>query len=161
MLRYVNYDIVFQEIPNEITLAINISNCPNRCTGCHSSYLMEDTGEVLNEQMLVGLLEKYANAITCFCFMGGDGSPCEIEQFCAFLKQQTQGQIKTGWYSGKSTLPQGCSLQHFDYIKLGPYIERLGGLNSPTTNQRFYHIRNGVMTDRTDRFRRPSNCCRQ
>ena len=39
MLKYVNTDIVFQEIPDEVTLAVNISNCPCRCPGCHSQYL--------------------------------------------------------------------------------------------------------------------------
>ena len=28
MLKYANFDIVFQEVPDEVTLAINISNCP-------------------------------------------------------------------------------------------------------------------------------------
>ena len=36
MLKYANFDIVFQEVPEEVTLAINISNCPNQCPGCHS-----------------------------------------------------------------------------------------------------------------------------
>lgn len=31
MLKYVNTGIVFQEIPDETTLAINISNCPCAC----------------------------------------------------------------------------------------------------------------------------------
>lgn len=31
MVRYHNFDIVFAEIPDETTLAINITNCPNRC----------------------------------------------------------------------------------------------------------------------------------
>ena len=30
-----------------------------------------------------------------------------------------------------------------DYLKLGPYDERFGGLDSPTTNQRFYRIERG------------------
>ena len=30
-----------------------------------------------------------------------------------------------------------------DYLKLGPYDERLGGLDSPTTNQRFYRVERG------------------
>ena len=29
MVRYHNFDIVFAEIPDETTLAINITNCPN------------------------------------------------------------------------------------------------------------------------------------
>ena len=50
MLRYVDYDIVFQEIPDEVTLAINLSNCPNRCKGCHSPHLLENVGESLTEE---------------------------------------------------------------------------------------------------------------
>ena len=47
MLKYVNYDIVFQEFPDEVTLAINLSLCPNGCPGCHSAYLKDDIGEEL------------------------------------------------------------------------------------------------------------------
>ncbi len=152
MLRFVNYNIVFQEIPNEVTLAINLSNCPNRCKGCHSPYLTEDIGEVLNENALAVLLEKYDKAITCVCFMGGDAAPQEVEQLAVFLRRKTNARIKIGWYSGKSVFPKECSLRKFDFIKLGPYIEHLGGLDSITTNQRFYHIEEGKMVDITDYF---------
>lgn len=152
MLRYVNYDIVFQEIPDEVTLAINLSNCPNRCKGCHSPYLMKNIGEELNEEALDSLLRKYGKAITCVCFMGGDADPEEVASLASYLHKQTGGKIKTGWYSGKERLPDGCPLQCFDYIKLGPYMEKLGGLNSSMTNQRFYHIKDGQMIDMTKRF---------
>lgn len=39
MLKYVDTAIVFSEIPDEVTLAINISGCPNKCKNCHSQYL--------------------------------------------------------------------------------------------------------------------------
>lgn len=65
MLRFHNYDIVFQEIPSEVTLAINISGCPNRCKGCHSPHLWNDIGKVLDESSIAVLMEKYGNAITC------------------------------------------------------------------------------------------------
>jgi anaerobic ribonucleoside-triphosphate reductase activating protein len=149
MLRFVNYDIVFQEIPGEVTLAINISNCPNRCDGCHSPYLREDIGEVLDSDTLAHFLEKYGEAITCVCFMGGDASPLEVEQCSIFVRKQTDGRIKTGWYSGKNCFPQQCSLHSFDYIKLGAYIEQLGGLDSKTTNQQLYRVDNGEMIDIT------------
>lgn len=152
MLKYVNYSIVFQEIPNEVTLAINISNCPNRCKGCHSPYLWDDIGEELNEAVITNLLEKYGNAITCICFMGGDIAPVKIEKLAIFINKKTNGTIKKGWYSGKDILPAKFSVQNFDYIKLGPYIERLGGLDSALTNQRFYSIRNGKMIDTTKIF---------
>jgi anaerobic ribonucleoside-triphosphate reductase activating protein len=150
MLRFINYDIVFQEIPDEVTLALNISNCPNRCEGCHSPYLMEDAGRILDENALAGLLEKYGNAITCVCFMGGDAAPADVERLAAFLKQNYG--LKTGWYSGKSQVPDNCAIRHFNYIKLGPYIEHLGGLKSATTNQRFYRVENEIMIDVTSHW---------
>jgi anaerobic ribonucleoside-triphosphate reductase activating protein len=150
MLRFPSYDIVFQEIPDEIALAVNISNCPNRCKGCHSPHLMEDSGMILDEDILTNLLERYKNAITCVCFMGGDSSPAEIERLAAFVRKNYN--IKVGWYSGKSKIPTGCSIRHFDYIKLGPYIQHLGGLDSVTTNQRFYRIEYEKMIDMTDCF---------
>lgn len=152
MLRYVSYDIVFQEIPHEVTLAINLSNCPNRCKGCHSAHLMQDIGEVLNEDALDGLLRQYGSAVTCVCFMGGDAAPHHVEYLSIYLHRQTNGKLKTGWYSGKKNLPQGCNVANFDYIKIGPYIEQFGGLDSPSTNQRFYRIENGEMVDMTDWF---------
>ena len=44
MLKYTNTQVVFTEIPNHISLAINISNCQNNCIGCHSPYLKENIG---------------------------------------------------------------------------------------------------------------------
>jgi anaerobic ribonucleoside-triphosphate reductase activating protein len=111
---------------------------------------MEDAGAILNENILVSLLERYGNAVTCVCFMGGDSSPQDVERLAAFL-QRNYG-LKTGWYSGKSDIPDNCTIHNFNYIKLGPYIERLGGLNSATTNQRFYRVENGNMIDITNRF---------
>ncbi|MDR1562052.1 MAG: anaerobic ribonucleoside-triphosphate reductase activating protein [Dysgonamonadaceae bacterium] len=150
MLSYVSYDIVFQEIPGEVTLAINISNCPNNCKGCHSPYLQEDTGEILNETVLAELLESYGNAVTCICFMGGDAEPDEVERLAVFVRTYSGGKIKTGWYSGCDIFP--VNISHFDFVKLGSYVENLGGLDAPTTNQRFYSIENGTVTDMTELF---------
>ena len=164
MLRLANYSIVFQEVPDEVTLAINISNCPNRCKDCHSPHLWEDSGEVLDEEMLTALLSKYGNAITCVCFMGGDAEPEAVEQLAAFLQgvnlqrlsTQKGKHIKTAWYSGKPSLPPNCSLAHFDYIKLGAYSAEFGGLDASTTNQRFYRVEDGKLIDITARFTKAS-----
>jgi len=152
MLRYSNYNIVFQEIPGEVTLAVNLSNCPNRCKGCHSPYLQQDIGEVFNEHVLDYFLDKYGNSVTCICFMGGDAEPEEVQRLSTLIRRESNGKLKTGWYSGKSRLPDNISAKSFDYIKLGPYIERLGGLNKSTTNQRFYIIENGEMIEKTFLF---------
>ncbi|MDR2084485.1 MAG: anaerobic ribonucleoside-triphosphate reductase activating protein [Bacteroidales bacterium] len=152
MLRFISYDIVFQEIPGEVSLAINISNCPNICVGCHSPHLQDDIGEVLNEHVITELIHRYGSAVTCVCFMGGDGNPGEIEQLAHFVKHFTNGQLKTAWYSGKICFPPECNYNNFDYIKLGPYIKEYGALNIPTTNQKFYQIVDECMVDVTERF---------
>ena len=140
MLKYVNFDIVFQEIPNEVTLAINISNCPNGCPGCHSPFLQRDTGEPVTETFLSSLLYEYGKSITCICFMGGDSEPNEIVRFAKFLHQQSLAKVKVGWYSGKRELPPSMPVKYFQYIKLGPYIEQFGPLKSCNTNQRLYVV---------------------
>ena len=47
MLKYVDTKVTFSEVPDEISLCISISNCPNHCKGCHSPYLAEDIGKPL------------------------------------------------------------------------------------------------------------------
>ena len=137
MLKYVNYDITFQEIPDEITLCINISNCPCHCIGCHSSYLAEDIGEKLTLDKIYKLIENN-EGITCICFMGGDSSPKEIDMFARCIKDLYD--IKVAWYSGRQELSKHVNLMYLDYVKLGPYIEEFGPLNSKTTNQKFYQV---------------------
>lgn len=136
MLKYVNYDIVFQEVPNETTLAINISNCPCHCKGCHSSYLAGDIGEFLDLNTLMRLIDKN-EGITCVAFMGGDSDPSSVNMLAGILR--TSG-LLTAWYSGRQELPSCIDIRNFNYIKLGPYIEELGGLKNPNTNQRLYEV---------------------
>ena len=71
MLKYVGTQIVFQEVPDEVSLAINLSLCPNHCKGCHSPELWEDIGEELTLKTLEKLIGQNPG-ITCVAFMGGD-----------------------------------------------------------------------------------------
>ena len=68
MLKYVDTKVTFAEVPNEISLCINISNCPCNCKGCHSSYLAEDIGEELNSFSLKELISNN-KGITCISFI--------------------------------------------------------------------------------------------
>ena len=154
MIRYYNFDIVFAEIPDEVTLAINITGCPYRCEGCHSPHLREDRGERLDGETLAALLERYGDGITCLCFMGGDGDPQGIAALAAEVRRLAP-RLRVGWYSGRTALPEGVAATTFDYIKLGPYDAARGALSSPDTNQRMYRVgRGGEMEDITCRFRR-------
>ena len=149
MLKYVDTKVTFAEVPNEISLCINISNCPCNCKGCHSSYLAEDIGNELNNNSIKELINNN-KGITCICFMGGDSNPLEVDALAHFIKINYP--IKTAWYSGRQELSKYINLDNFSFIKLGPYKEELGPLNSKTTNQRFYKVVNDELIDITSRF---------
>ena len=71
MLKFVDFRVTFSEVPDEISLCINLSGCPHKCKGCHSEYLQQDIGTVLTTQMLDRIIESN-DGVTCVCFMGGD-----------------------------------------------------------------------------------------
>ena len=80
--------------------------------------------------------------------MGGDATPGEVAALARHIARTTGGTIRTGWYSGRPALPPEFDPLAFDYVKLGPYREKLGGLNCRTTNQRLYRIvRTGSHSD--------------
>ena len=149
MIKYVNSMVTFSEFPNEISLCINISQCPCHCPGCHSSYLAEDIGEPLGELALHKLITKN-KGITCVGFMGGDIEPKSVNALAQYIK--TEYNLKVGWYSGRQTLSKDIEFDNFDYIKIGPYIEEYGPLNNPNTNQKMYLVDNGQLIDITSKF---------
>ena len=60
IMKIASYDIVFQDVPGEVTLSLNLSQCPNRCPGCHSPLLQDDIGLLLDDDMLDEMLEDVA-----------------------------------------------------------------------------------------------------
>jgi anaerobic ribonucleoside-triphosphate reductase activating protein len=156
MLKFANHDVVFQEVPDQITLAINISNCPNHCPGCHSKYLWKDVGDELNKKALERLISKN-EGITCVCFMGGDQAPAEVSQLASFVKQKYP-KLKVGWYSGKEEISPAIDIRSFDYVKTGRYDEKCGPLSSPTTNQRMVkRLADGRLETITHFFQKKKN----
>lgn len=133
-LKYLGYSIVFQEVPDEVTLAINISGCPHKCEGCHSRYLWEYEGNYISDD-LKGLIEKYKDLITCVCFMGGDQNPYELVDL---LNKIHRCGLKTALYTGEDSLQHIAFriLCNLDYCKIGHYDQTVGGLDSKNTNQR-------------------------
>ena len=63
--------------------------------------------------------------------------------------------LKTCLYSGCDSIqPFEQFLSLLDYLKIGHYDEKLGGLDKQTTNQRFYRIEQGKLIDETEQFQR-------
>lgn len=140
-MKYWNYQITFAEIPDEITLCINITNCPIHCVDCHSKHLWKDIGEELTTQTLTRLIKP---GISCVCFMGGDNDYDELRELVEFIRKEYTD-LKVALYSGRDSVQQllelsGPWLNSLDYIKVGPYKKEYGGLDHHTTNQRLYEI---------------------
>ena len=143
------YTVTATEVPDEISLCFEISECPHRCKGCHSPHLQTSCGtpllDIIDEALIM-----YDGMVTCVCFMGGDNNQKALCNISHWIKA-TYPEIKICVYSGNDTVPQWL-VDTIDYIKLGEYDESLGGLNSETTNQRMYIAE--TMDDITYKFRR-------
>lgn len=138
MLKYLYVKEVFREIPDEVTLCIAITGCKIHCKGCHSEELWEDWGADLTDKVVDKLINVH-KGITCVCIMGGEHN---IDYVIHLLKYIKSKGLKTAWYSGLDRIPEEYSHieKHLTWLKLGHYDEKLGGLDSPTTNQRLYWI---------------------
>ena len=140
-LKFLGYSVAMQEVPNEISLVINISGCPYKCKGCHSKYLWEYKGNYVDAE-LFGIIKQYENLITCVCFMGGEQNQNELISHLKHIKNKG---YKTCLYSGCDDLNYLYSvLPYLDYLKYGSYNEKFlsnnyysNGLKLASTNQKF------------------------
>lgn len=136
MVIFDRYDVVFAEIPNEVSLAFTLTGCPNNCEGCHSPHLRNSTGTELTEYLLIEILKEYSSSITTVLFLGGDAYQ---DKLIPLLRVARAKGLKTALYSGFDEI--NCNLTSFlDYYKIGRYVHELGGLDSDTTNQRLYKL---------------------
>lgn len=135
MVKYCGHYITFQEVPDEVALTFTITNCPNRCEGCHSPWLQEDIGDELTERDIAYFLKQYSGAVTCVCFMGDGNDPAGLNDLILFAKECG---LKTCLYSGQEIGMKTYPL--LDYIKTGSYKKELGGLDHPATNQRMWKL---------------------
>ena len=138
MIKYVPgmTNVVLEEIPDRVTLAVEISNCQGNCVGCHSPFLKTDIGEPLTPEAVDSLIADNFG-INCFLLLGEGADREALLEIAAHLKAAHPG-LETGLYSGREEVEEDLKAA-FDYIKTGPYKAEFGPLNSPTTNQRLFH----------------------
>ena len=130
-------DVVFQEIPDEISLCFFVAGCDVRCVCCHSAHTWSvRTTPVMPLETYEQMLHKYIDKVSCVLFMGGEWDS-DLPHWLSLAKHY---KYKTALYTGRTSLPEDITI-HLDYVKYGPWIEELGGLSSKTTNQRLYDLR--------------------
>ena len=128
-------DVVLEEIPDRVTLAVEITNCQGSCPGCHSPFLRQDIGEELTEAALDKMIEDNFG-VNCLLFLGEGNDTGALLRLAAHLRRRWP-EIETALYSGRNDVEEELK-SVFDYVKVGPYIEALGPLNEKTPNQRLY-----------------------
>ena len=139
--------VVLEEIPDRVSLAVDISNCRGNCPGCHSPFLKKDIGRELTPEVIDRLVA--ANfGVNCFLFLGEGRDPEALLDLADHVRSKG---LLVGVYSGREDV-EDIFWKHFDYIKLGPYKEECGPLNNPNTNQRLFALLDGRWKDITYRF---------
>lgn len=139
-MKFSSVQVVFQEVPNEISLAFQIVGCPLRCPGCHSSDLWSShSGKQLNVESLATEIRKYSSYVSCVLYLGGEW---EAEELTKQLEQIQSYGLKTALYTGLDLAQVDDEiLTRLDYIKYGAYDALLGPLSSPNTNQRIVNLK--------------------
>lgn len=142
-LFFYTKNIVFQEVPNEISLAFSIAGCKNNCKNC-SWKSCNIKSKPLTDELYLKYLKKYKDTVSCVLFLGGEWNK---EDLINKLKLAKQMGYKTCLYTGLNDVSSDIK-SLLNYLKTGPYIEELGGLNSPTTNQRFLDLINNKILNK-------------
>ena len=172
MLKYYDVAIVTAEFPDEICLAINISNCPGHCghmengefvLDCSEPWLLEDVGTELTIEELKKLIDSHPG-ITCVGFMGGDNDLFSVYALTKWI-HLTYPDLLVGIYSGKEMLDLQLAME-IDYYKIGRFIMPLpkdhpeewwktncGVIGFPFSNQLMFKRQGCELINITHRFR--------
>ena len=155
MLRYLTYQVLPNEIPGELSLGISLLGCPIHCKGCHSPEVWDvnsrGKGKELTPRELDALICAQ-NGVSCVLFMGGDWNPYDLNRL--ILEASTGLEMPCALYSGQELydLQRDVDLKGLTYLKWGPYIESLGGLQSRTTNQQIWKLKRGVPVENLNHY---------
>ena len=148
MIKYVPEmtNVVLEEIPDRLTLAIDISNCTGLCEGCHSPFLRRDVGVELTPEAIDSLIAGNFG-INCFLCLG-EGNDHAALMSAANYVRRAYPSLALGLYSGRESVEDDV-WELFDYVKIGPFRPSCGPLNKTTTNQRLYRILHNADGTRT------------
>ena len=149
-MKYINKEIVLQEVPDEISLAFSISGCPLRCPWCHSPECQDwNNWEELTNEILIREIENN-KWISCVLFYWWEWDKDRLLELIRIIKNH---KLKVALYSWYENMISELASE-LDYYKIWPYIEKLWGLNKRTTNQRIWKKvpYNGIWLDISTKF---------
>lgn len=140
-----SHGVTMNEIPDKISLVINLGKCECHCKGCHSDYLWDtyECDEQTPEELL-SLIKSYKSVTNTVLFMGGNRNHMDFEEFAeTVLKPLHNLGINIGIYLGAwDAMDLFTACKYCRWVKVGAYREELGGLDNPDTNQLFLEVQN-------------------
>lgn len=141
-MYYSSIQIVLQEVPGEISICFSICGCKLRCKGCHSPILWkENNGQELSMDVFKSTLKTYKQFASCVLFMGGEWHQKELIHYLHYARDMG---YKTCLYTGEEAISPDIR-KHLTWIKIGEWIEERGGLDTPTTNQKFIEVQSNKL----------------
>lgn len=142
----VDYGITFAEVPDKCAVFLELGDCKRYCEGCHTPELCEPMTDedCLTMADCVEIVESFidegANAVVVL-----GGTDCHSFKLASLrcLLRTLSEYAPVCLYSGSDdtktmldfALDSSCT-----YVKVGSYQKQCGGLQQPTTNQRFYEL---------------------
>ena len=134
-----NMGITLNEVPNKVAVYIEFNNCNLKCKGCHSPHLHSDyfDGERIEIKEILSYVNKQVNkGANYIVLMGGDNNnvmPSDLYTLINKLDDIAPVMLYSGSEDTSILTETNLTL-----LKTGGYIEELGGLLSPTTNQKVF-----------------------
>ena len=135
MLKVYDVAVTMSEFPDEITLCVNISNCPGYCDGCSEPWLLQDIGEELTNEKIDELIEEHPG-ISVFGLMGGDSDHDDVVRIANYVHEKHH--LKVGMYSGREYMSTKL-LNCLDLYKIGRFILPKGPV------EEWHQTNNGVL----------------
>lgn len=160
-LPLVSKGITLQELPGRTAVYFELGNCNRGCKGCHSPHLSERIHPDLFTDIsdMVEYIEKEkTRGADAILLMGGTTNRIDYETLARAI-DILSNVLPVGIYSGAAVNSQATrflkELPGLYWIKAGEFNKKLGGLDSPKTNQRFFRW-DGKWEDATHLFQTSS-----
>jgi anaerobic ribonucleoside-triphosphate reductase activating protein len=142
----------FLDYPNETTMIVFMSGCALRCPNCHNPALQSPS--VGEDITLTGLEHELIKRPLCRSITFSGGDPLFQEEVLIKYCKELCKHVKIGVYTGKSIdeVPSEL-LQYISFLKTEPYVEKLGGVQEQTTNQKCWDVVDGKAVENKEYFK--------
>jgi len=152
-MRVSSINTSFIDYPDVTSMIVFMTGCDIKCKGCQNPKLQDPEYGV--DVDLDSIVHYYENKPMCKAVVFSGGDP--LYQFEDLLKAciELKGKgAKICIYTGEcfNNVPK-ILFNHIDLLITEPYVEQLGPLSSPTTNQKCWDIIDSVPVENCSYFK--------